>query len=165
MRFSTKNLALSGIIASLYVILSLVTFPIASGSLQLRLSEGLTLLPLIMPQAIIGVTVGCLISNILTACLFFDVVFGSLVTLIAGTCTFFVGKSIKNGILKSFVGGLFPVVLNAFFLPLIWIKCYGVIDYVYPIQALMLLASQSISVYALGIPSVKIAEKLLNRKK
>ncbi len=164
MLFSTKNLSLSGIVASLYVVLSLVTFPIASGSLQLRLSEGLTLLPLILPQSIVGVFVGCLLSNIITGCLFFDVVLGSLITLFAGFGTFFVGRIIKNGTLKVFIGGLFPILFNALLLPLIWVKCYGVIDYVYPIQALVLFVSQSISVYVLGIPTIKLAEKLLNNR-
>lgn len=159
MQFTTKNIAVSGIVASLYVVLSLVTFPIASGSIQLRLSEGLTLLPLIFPQAIVGLLIGCALSNLITGCMLLDVVLGSLITLVAGILTFIVGKIIKKTAVKIMVGGLFPVLLNALFLPLIWVKCYGTIEYIYPVQALILLVSQALSVYAFGSPVLAVIKK------
>ncbi|MBQ9514067.1 MAG: QueT transporter family protein [Clostridia bacterium] len=149
-KFNTKRLALSGVIAGLYVALTYAVFPLASGAIQFRLSEGLTLLPLIFPEAIVGVFVGCLISNIITGCAIWDVVFGSLITLIAGILTFIIGKVIKKMPLKIFVGGLFPVLLNAFFLPVIWYFCYGELEFLYYIQVAFLLLGQSVSVYLIG---------------
>ena len=162
-KFSTKSLALSGVIAALYVGLSLVTFPVASGAIQIRLSEGLTLLPLVMPSAVPAVFIGCLLSNLITGCAVFDIVFGSLITLCAAILTYFTGKIIKKLALKIFVGGLFPVLLNAFLLPLIWYYCYGELEYLYLLQVAFLTASQSISVYLIGTVSVVVANKYLKR--
>jgi uncharacterized membrane protein len=162
-KFSTKSLALSGMIAALYVALSLITFPVASGAIQIRLSEGLTLLPLIMPEAIPAVFIGCMLSNLITGCAIFDVVFGGLITLVAGLLTYLTAKIIKNTATKIVVGGIFPVALNAFLLPLIWIWCYGVLEYAYFLQVGFLLISQSISVYAFGTPIYLATNKLKNR--
>lgn len=150
MNVNTKRLALSGIIAALYVALTYAVLPLASGAIQFRLSEGLTLLPLIFPEAIVGVFVGCLLSNLITGCAIWDIVFGSLITLIAGILTFIIGKVIKKMPLKIFVGGLFPVLLNAFFLPVIWYFTNGELEYLYYIQVAFLILGQSVSVYLIG---------------
>ena len=55
---ATAKLVRTGIIAALYAALCFLTFPIASGAIQLRLSEGLCLLPLVFPEATIGVAAG-----------------------------------------------------------------------------------------------------------
>jgi len=149
-KFTTKKIAVCGIISALYVATSLITFPVASGAMQIRLSEGLTLLPLLIPESIIAVFIGCLLSNLLTGCALFDIIFGSLITLVAGVFTYLIGKTIKNTALKIFTGGLFPVLLNAFLLPLIWFYCYGKLEYLYLIQVGLLLVSQSVSVYLVG---------------
>lgn len=147
---NTKKIARAGIIASLYLVLSLITFPVASGAIQFRISEALTVLPLIFPESIFALTVGCMLSNLVTGCAPFDVVLGSVITLVAAAATFGVGKLIKSVPLKIVCGGLFPIILNAFLLPLIWLYCYGVSEYVYGLQALFLVVSQSGAVYALG---------------
>lgn len=148
----TKIITRAGIIASAYAMISLIVFPISSGAVQFRISEGLTLLALVFPEAIPALAIGCLISNLITGCALLDVVFGTLITLVAGLMTYAIGKVIKNHILKVIIGGLFPVLLNAFLLPLIWIWCYGVIQYVYYVQVALLVSGQALSVYALGAP-------------
>ena len=148
----TIKIARAGIISALYIVTSLITAPIASGAVQVRLSEALTLLPLIFPEAVPALFIGCAFSNLITACAPFDVLFGSIITLVASLLTFGVGKLIKKTYLKIFIGGLFPVLLNAFLLPVIWVWCYGAIEYIYIIQVCLLLAGQTISVYALGTP-------------
>ena len=157
---NTKKIARAGIIACLYVILSLITFPVASGAIQFRASEALTVLPLIFPESIFALAIGCMLSNLLTGCAPFDVIFGSVITLVAAAATFGIGKMIKSVPLKILFGGLFPVVLNAFLLPLIWLYCYGVSEYIYGLQALFLVVSQSGAVYALGTPLFLVATRL-----
>ncbi len=149
---TTKKIVRAGLIAGIYVVLSLITFPVASGGIQFRISEALTILPLFFIESIPGLFVGCLLSNLITGCLILDVVLGSIVTLIASILTFLVGKVIKKRWLSIILGGFFPVILNALFLPLIWILAYGVIEYVYYLQVIFLLISQSVSVYAIGTP-------------
>ena len=56
-RTKTKKIVLSGIIGGLYVVLSLLTLPVASGAIQFRVSEGLTLLPLFFIEAVGGLLI------------------------------------------------------------------------------------------------------------
>ena len=160
---TTKKIVRAGLIAGLYVVLSLITFPVASGAIQFRLSEALTILPLFFVESIPALFVGCMLSNLITGCFLLDVILGSIVTLVASVFTYFIGKIFKNTALKIILGGFFPVVLNAVFLPLIWIVAYGAIEYIYYLQVALLLAGQTISVYAVGIPLYfTVEKKLLN---
>ena len=156
----TKKITRAGVIAALYAATSFVTAPIASGAIQIRLSEALTLFALIFPESIPALFVGCFISNLVTGCAPFDVVLGSLITLAAAGLTYFAGKKIKKTNLKIFVGGLFPVLLNAFLLPLIWLLCYGTGEYIYILQVSFLLIGQSLSVYAIGAPLYLAVRKI-----
>ncbi len=157
---TTKKITRAGIIAGLYVVLSLAVFPIASGAIQFRLSEGLTLLPLIYVEAVPAIFVGCMLINLITGCALLDVVFGSLITLVAGVMTLVAGKFIKKVWLKILVGGLFPVLLNAFLLPLIWLVCYGTGEYMYILQVAFLLVGQTVCVYVFGSVCVKTVNRL-----
>ena len=161
---STSSIARAGIIAGLYVVLTLVTFPIASSEIQFRPSEGLTLLALFLPESIPALFVGCMISNLITGCQILDVIFGGLITLVAGLCTYGVGRIIKKTWLKIVLGGLFPVLLNALLLPVIWYYCYYQSEMIYYIQVIALTISQSISVYAVGSPLVIFLKKRLKTK-
>lgn len=83
----TKNtvyLTRGALIAALYVALTSVSalMGLASGAIQLRLSEALTILPVFFPEAIPGLFIGCIIANFLTGAAIWDVIFGSLATLI-----------------------------------------------------------------------------------
>ena len=91
MQHVTKNgkrilfLAQAGLVAALYVVLTMAVgaFGLASGVIQVRISEALCVLPVFMPAAIPGLTLGCLISNLFTpGVVWQDVVFGTLATLI-----------------------------------------------------------------------------------
>lgn len=84
---TTRSLCLSGIIAALYAALTLCLPALSYGTLQCRLSEALTLLPLVLPQAVPGLAVGCLVSNLLSPVGVWDVLFGTLATLLAGIGT------------------------------------------------------------------------------
>ena len=152
MSSATKIIVRAGLIAGLYVVLSLLTLPIASGAIQFRLSEALTIMPLFFIEAIPALFVGCMLSNLITGCMLLDVVLGSVITLVCGLFTYFAGKIIKNTPLKIVIGGFFPVILNALFLPIIWLVVYGAIEYVYILQVLFLFVSQSVSIYGFGTP-------------
>ena len=152
MRDFSKKIARAGVIAGIYVALTFVTMPIASGTIQIRIAEAMTLLPLLFIEAVPALFIGCMLANLITGCALQDVVFGSLITLLAGISTYITGKLIKKTWIKLVVGGLFPVLLNAFFLPIIWYYCYGELEYLYYIEVLFMLAGQGISVYAFGVP-------------
>ena len=64
-KFDVKTLTIGGAIAALYVVLTLVAnaFGLASGAIQVRLSEALTILPCFTAAAVPGLTVGCILAN------------------------------------------------------------------------------------------------------
>ena len=88
-RNKTKKLAYAGIIAALSVALTFLAslLDLASGAVQIRLSEALCILPAFTPAAVPGLFVGCLLANLLTGCLPWDIAIGSLATLIGAVGT------------------------------------------------------------------------------
>ena len=81
-RSNALELAQAGVIAALYVVLTLVFAPISFGSVQLRVAEALTILPLFTSAAVPGLFVGCLVANIFGGAVLWDIIFGSIATLI-----------------------------------------------------------------------------------
>ena len=81
-RSATLRLTQAAAIAAIYVVLTLIFAPISFGAMQVRIAEALTILPLFTPVAIPGLFVGCLLANIIGGAVIWDVVFGSLATLI-----------------------------------------------------------------------------------
>lgn len=84
---NTRFLCISAIIAALYAALTLCLPVLSYGAVQCRLAEALTLLPMVLPQAVPGLAVGCLVSNLLSPVGVWDILFGTLATLLAGLCT------------------------------------------------------------------------------
>lgn len=84
-RFLTQ----AAVIAAMYVILTLLTnaFGLANGVIQIRISEALTVLPCVISAAVPGLTLGCLLSNIMTGCIAIDIVCGTIATLIGAIAT------------------------------------------------------------------------------
>lgn len=83
----SKSLARGAMIAALYAAITLLLAPISYGEVQIRLSEALTLLPVLLPEAVPALAVGCLLANVLGGCTILDIVFGTLATLLAAVCT------------------------------------------------------------------------------
>ena len=148
--FTTKVLCRAAIVAALYVALTFACLSVASGNIQFRVSEMLTVLPLFYAEAIPALFVGCVVSNLISGCVLWDVVLGSLVTLVAAGLTYLTGRIFKNGIVRVVVGGLFPVSLNAFFLPLIWWLAYGEMSVGYVLNVGYLFLSEGVIVWLFG---------------
>jgi uncharacterized membrane protein len=140
----------AGIISALYVVLSLLVFPVSSGAIQIRVGEALTLLPLFFWESIPALYVGCFLVNLITGCMWIDIIFGSLITLFAAILTYFIGKLFRTLMIKVIYGGIFPVILNAFLLPLVWYYCYGQLEYLYLVQVSILMIGQALSIYLIG---------------
>ncbi|MBQ4526829.1 MAG: QueT transporter family protein [Clostridia bacterium] len=119
----TATLVRAAMIASLYVILTFISNSagLANGVIQLRLSEALTILPCFFPEAIAGLTVGCLLSNTLTACAMLDIIFGSIATLIGAVGTYLMRK-------HKILASLSPVVSNVIIVPFVLKYAYGLND-------------------------------------
>lgn len=150
MNFTVKIISRAGIISALYVVLVFPVISLASGAIQFRPSEALTILPVFFPEATVALAIGCALANLITGCAILDIVFGAIITLIAGLCSYLVGRLNINKYLKFAVAGLFPIIFNALLLPLVWYFAYGELAMLYIFSVLSLLLTQSVSVYALG---------------
>ncbi|MFB0920091.1 MAG: QueT transporter family protein, partial [Oscillospiraceae bacterium] len=116
MKLSTRKLVTAAVIGAVYAALTLVN-PLAYGPIQFRFSEVLCILPFFLPESAFGLTVGCVIANLIGPYGAIDIIFGSLATLLAGLCTAAIGnKARKNGKIGwgTCIGAcLMPVVFNA----------------------------------------------------
>ena len=115
---ATRRLARGAVIAALYTALTLLLAPISYGQLQVRLSEALTLLPILLPEAVPALAIGCLLSNILGGCTIFDIVFGTLATLLAALCT----RRLRG---KFWLAAAMPVVFNGVIVGAVVHYCYS----------------------------------------
>lgn len=120
MNKKTQNIAQGALIAALYTVLTLVsnTLGLASGVIQIRLSEAMTILPVFTPAAIPGLCIGCLISNIITGCAPMDVILGTLATLIGALLT---RRLAGHKILAS----LPPIISNTLIIPWVLALVYN----------------------------------------
>lgn len=80
---NTRSLTRAAIIAAIYVALTFIFQPISFGAIQFRIAEALMLLPILMAEAVPGLFIGCLLANLLCGGIWFDVILGSLATLLA----------------------------------------------------------------------------------
>ncbi|MBR2645952.1 MAG: QueT transporter family protein [Clostridia bacterium] len=170
--FTTKRLCRAGVIAALYVALTYAFGPLPFiPPLQVRLAEALCILPLFFPEAVPALYVGCMLSNISSPYVVYDVFLGSLATLIAAFGTYMVGRFFKNDGFRILLGGLFPVLCNAIIIPIVIVfLCNGTVGYesataAYFAYALSLFLTESLWVYGLGTPLYFLLKKLLPRKK
>ena len=83
--FITQAAAIAALYATLTILQNILLPGSASMAIQFRVSEVLTILAIYTPAAIPGLTLGCVVANIssIQALGFYDLVFGSLASLIA----------------------------------------------------------------------------------
>jgi uncharacterized membrane protein len=103
---SSRFVARAALYAALYAALTLAPGlnALAYGPIQFRLSEALLVFACVDPAAVPGLTIGTALGNLNSPMLVADVLFGSLLTLIAA--------SLMQRIGPRFVALLVPVVVN-----------------------------------------------------
>lgn len=168
-----KVIARAALIAALYFVLTAFLPAMSYGPLQIRTSEALTLLPALMPvSATLGLFAGCLIANLYGMTMsitgMYDVVFGSLATLVAALLTTRIKKKpflplptiIVNAVVVSayiwqyFIGSL----------KIEWLKNLSpVIRYLITVVSIGM--GEAIATYFLGLPLFLALEKQLKDKK
>ncbi len=108
----TKRIVVTGVIAAIYTVLTLILAPISFGPVQFRLSEIMVLLAFVDPLYIIGLTLGCLMSNMLGGFGIMDIVFGSLATFMSCVAMYLTRNTIKNIKASLLVASIWPTVFN-----------------------------------------------------
>lgn len=136
----------AAIIAALYVVLTFLSnaFGLASGLIQVRISEALVVMCVFTPAGIYGITIGCLISNIVTGCMLPDVILGTVATLIGAIGTRILGRRVK------YLAPLPTILSNTLIIPFLLYYAYGFT----PLWLcfVTVFAGEVISCYVLGMP-------------
>ena len=169
------NLILAGVLAGLYLVLTLPFAQIASGMIQFRLAETIAVLPALTPAAIPGVFFGCLLANFLNPQNLgpIDIFGGSLTTLLAACLTYVLAKPLrcylkmekseqaeaiglrKSANISKFVSLIPPVILNGLivgtYLPFLFSTETPVIGVILT-TILSITVSQTIVIFGLGLP-------------
>lgn len=133
----------AAVIAALYVVLTYAFSAFASGVIQVRVSEALTILPAFTPAAIPGLVIGCLLSNTLTGCVLLDIIFGSVATLIGALGSYALRR-------HTWLVPIPPIVSNMLIVPFVLRFAYGATD-AFPFMIATVGAGEIISCYLLGM--------------
>lgn len=147
----------AAIIGALYVVLTMLAngLGLANYAIQVRFSESLCVLPYFTFSAVPGLTIGCLIANLLTGATIWDILFGSLATLIGAIGTYLLRK-------HKFLMTLPPVISNAVIVPLVLRYGYGITweyegaDFSIPYFATTVGIGEIISICVLGSILLKV---------
>lgn len=157
---------LAGIIAAAYVVLTFVAnaLNIAYGPIQFRISEALTILPILTPAAIPGLTIGCFISN-LGSPYAIDIICGTFATFLASILTYCTRNIVIKGL--PLLSMFFPVIVNAIIvgLQITIFMPEGFQLEAFLITALQVGFGQLVVCYGLGIPLYKVVKRLKLDKK
>ncbi|MBR1581416.1 MAG: QueT transporter family protein [Bacilli bacterium] len=113
--FTVSSIAFNAIIAALYAVVTLLSAPLSYNFMQFRISELLNLLVFFNPTYTIGLTLGCLIANLASTAGIFDIVFGTLATLISCVIVSVLCRWVKC----LFLSGLIPCLVNAIIVPFV----------------------------------------------
>lgn len=163
----TRALALAGMIATLYVVLTYLAmaFGLDKNAIQVRFSEALCTMAVLTPSAIPGLTIGCLLANILTGCAALDIALGPVATLLGAIGAYLIGKLYRRS-KKQWILYLSPlptVLANTVVVPIVVYVCYtapemqSVAFILY--SALTVFIGEIISAYLLGMMLYLAVEK------
>ena len=162
MRFSTWDMAVAAIVGAAYAALTMLLAPISYNAVQMRVSEVLCILPFFLPMTTWGLFLGCALANIVSAAGIWDVVFGSLATLLSCLCIQMLGRHGRGAKswLRILLAALMPVVFNGVIIGamLMW----TVTDVVFPelnaafwIIGGEVALGEAIVMFVLGIPLLR----------
>lgn len=151
---SSKKLTRAAIIAAAYFALTMLLAPISFGAVQFRLSEAMCILPYFFPEAVLGLFIGCLLSNLLGGFGIIDVVFGSLATLVAAIMTM--------KIRIKWLACLPPVIVNGLVIGAVLAYSLnpGAFWRFYPIFGLQVFLGQLVVLYIIGLPLLYALPKM-----
>jgi uncharacterized membrane protein len=139
------HISQAALIGGVYAAITIVFAPISYGVVQVRISEALTTLPYVFgPYAAVGLFLGCLFSNVYGGLGVYDIIGGSLITLLAGLTTAKLRKS-----KKPILAPLPPIILNSF---LVSIYLHWIFAVPYWLTVISIGVGEFISCFVLGYP-------------
>jgi uncharacterized membrane protein len=124
-----RNTVLSAMVAASYVVLTYLSaaMGLASHAIQCRLAEALCVLPFFMGFAAVpGLAIGCALANFLTGAVIYDVIFGSLATLLGALGAYALRKLPLRRV--RFLLPVGTILANVAIVPFVLQYAYGVPD-------------------------------------
>ncbi len=152
-----RDLARGAIIAAVYALLTIFLAPISSGLIQCRVAEAMCVLPYFTFAAVPGLFIGCILANLLTGAPAYDVIFGSLATLLAAYITYLMRKRAPK-----WIAPLPSVLINALVVGALLAYVYDV-GVGYWVAAGYVAAGQAIACFALGLPLLTLLDRYRGR--
>ena len=165
-RFSTKKLAVAAVVGAAYAALTMVLSPISDGPIQTRVSEALCILPFFMPASTWGLFIGCALANVISAAGIWDVIFGSLATLLSCLCVQALGQRGRgaNSWVRILLAALMPVLFNGVIIGAVLM--WTITDTVFPeVNAAFWIIGgevalgEAIVMFVLGVPLMRFLPK------
>ena len=117
----TLYLTRAALIAAAYAVIAYLSAPLQFLFFQFRISEAFCVLAIFMPEAIPGMFLGCFIANYLSGCVFWDVLFGSIATLIGAIGARLLSKVPEK---MKWIATLPTILANAIIIPFVIIYAY-----------------------------------------
>ena len=171
-KVNIRKIVFAGLIAALYIALTVASYPLAYEAVQFRISEALTILPFFFPFAVPGIVIGVFISNLIGPFGLVDAIVGGSASLIAALATMWIGMRWREYKWSKVLACFPPVIFNAVIIgALIAFYMVGVSDFevfliAFVSNGLWVGLGQLIVLYVLGLPlmiylpKTKIIDKL-----
>ena len=148
---TTRQIATAGIVGALYAAVTVGLAPLSYGPIQVRVAEGLTVLPFLTPWAIPGLYFGCMVANVFGGLGPVDIFGGSFITLVAACGTYLLRRTGKE-----WLAPLPPIVANALGVSL---YLHRIAAMPYWLTCLYVGAGELIACFGLGYPLLLVLRR------
>lgn len=156
MKINIKKLTITGIVAAMYVAITIMLSGLSYGGIQFRIAEALMLLCFYRKEYCYALSIGCFISNMFSP-MPIDMVVGTSATILAAISIYLIGKSKINKTAALVLASFMPVIFNGVIVGLELGFLYGeVATYIYMLQVAF---GEFVCVTILGVILFKAFEK------
>jgi len=155
MKLSTKKLAIMAIFAALYAVGVIFLAPISFGLTQVRIADAMLPLSIIFgfPSAL-GLTIGCLVSNVYGGLGAIDIFGGAVANLIACVLAWYIGRN--GGRIRRFAGTVVQTTVIAL---IVGYYLAPILSVPVEISILGVLIGEVISINIIGFPLLEAIKR------
>ena len=149
----SRKIAIVGIIAAIYAVITLAFGFMSYGPIQFRIAEILMFLALLGKEYIVALTLGCFLANVIGPYGVPDIIFGTIATLISAILIYYTPKIFKNNKYVLFIASLWPTIINAIIIG--W-ELYRFFGLPFVISSLEVALGEFVVITIVGLPLFKM---------
>lgn len=149
----TREVAIVGIIAAIYCVVTLALGFISYGPIQFRVSEILMFLPLLSKEYIVALTLGCFLANVIGPYGVPDIIFGTLATLISSVLVYLTPKLFGKNKYTLLIASIWPTIINALIIGWMLYKFVGL---PFALSAFEVALGEFVVITIVGLPIFKM---------